>query len=308
MFSIFRGKSYAYGLHLELGGMNVVGIGRSPAGYRVCYSSFFPSGNGNTPRDIILEIGLEELAGSIDCGAPVVAAMPGEYIRVRNFTVPRMPFRDPENSVEWEMRLLTPGQDMVVRALRLGKCRQDGNVMLDILGVAVPIPLAVGFYSRFSKVGIKLAAVEPEFIGLWYLLERTGHYSLQKDRCTAVAHISKAGTCLMVCRKKSIVFCRHIHPEAGGELVGDASSGPYPGTGILGEISSALRDFSSRGQGGDIGIIYLCGAVGDLFSDSKTFTSGSLDYCLLETELGYGETVPPGLAVATGLALRGLTG
>lgn len=296
MFRISQGKSYAYGLHPESGGLKIVSLGRSSAGFYLRDSYFFPCGNGLSSRDIMPGIDLGEVAGFLDHGVPVVAAMPGEYISVRHFSFPRMPFKDPERAVIWELRLLTPGQDMLARALRLGTYRQKGGIMLDMLGVAVPRALAVDFYGRFAGAGIQLAAVEPEFIGLWYLLERTCA-SLAHDQYTAVAHMGKSGICLMLCRKKVIVLCRHIYLEAGGK-----------GTDARRKISAALEEYFVRGKGGDIGAVYLCGEVDGFFPDRKTFAAGNLVYHLLEADLGNGETVPPGLAVAAGLALRGLTG
>jgi hypothetical protein len=180
--------------------------------------------------------------------------------------------------------------------------------MLDMLGIAVPRHIAADFYGCFVGAGIKLAAVEPEFIGLWYLLERDGHSVLKNAEYTAVAYVNMVGACLVVLRHKAIAFCRYIYPEAGRELIGDVTSGTYTGTDLLREISGALQYFSAGAEGGDINTVYLCGAVDGYFSDSCSFVSGSFNFCLLETELGFGEAVPPGLVVAAGLALRGLRG
>lgn len=297
----------SYGLHLEPEGLRVVGINRCGKEYLVRYQAFFPSREGYLSAQDFSAVNLEDAVKSIDIkGARVVASMPGKFINIRYFQLPHMPLREPEKAVEWEMRLLSPGQNVLVRVLRLGRRMVNGSSLLNMMGISVPQQVANDFYLFFSTSGLRLVAMEPEFIALWYLLYYSGLLSGNGGEYIVAAYLGVSSSVLLVCRKSAIIFSKVMPVGTKWKKTSQVNNGNR--NGLLKEIAQSLRHIASAENFGIIGEVLLCGHAGGILAGEESLEYGDIIFRILNAEFGGGEVLAPEMAVAVGLALRGLCG
>ncbi|GBF35397.1 type IV pilus biogenesis protein PilM [Desulfocucumis palustris] len=301
---IFANKT-AYGLHLEPEGLRVVGVNRRGKEYLVCCQAFFPSVEGRPGEKNFPVVNLEDAAELMDGkGSGAVAAMPGDFLSIRFFQLPHMPLKEPEKAAEWEMRLLSPGQDVLVRVLRLGGQRAGGGSLVDMLGISVSRQVAGDFYLYFSASGIRLSAVEPEFIALWRLLKYCGALSGSRDEYIAAAYVGISRSVLLVCRNSAIMHSKVIPAGIKRGMPRRVSHGGSDG--LLTEIEQSLKQMAAMEKHCKIDGVLLCGQAGELLAGEKKLAYKDIIFRILSVEFGGGEVLAPEMAVAAGLALRGL--
>ncbi len=95
-------------------------------------------------------------------GRKTVAAVGGLKVFIRQMKIPSMPQKELFTAVDWEAKKLLPfsGEELVKDFVLLGEDELDGKKVLSVLLAAAPKQMVVSYHKLCRKAGLVLAAVD----------------------------------------------------------------------------------------------------------------------------------------------------
>lgn len=157
-------------------------------------------------------------------GRRVVAAVPREFVHVKNFRLPPMPLAELEGAVPLEARnLFTFDVDRAqVRFLPAGDVRQGNDVLQEIIVLAVKNDDIDSFVEQVHRAGVILDALDFAPSALYRCVERFMRRREDETEVNVLVDVGLRATQVVIGRGRDVSFMKTI--ELGGLNLQEAVS------------------------------------------------------------------------------------
>jgi Tfp pilus assembly PilM family ATPase len=233
----------------------------------------------------------------------VVTTLPEEVLIIRYFRMPYLPKKEWNTAVRFEAKKYIPFKlEEIISDFQIVKPKKASQQM-GVIFVAAKKESVDRHFSLLGRAGVKTAIIEAPSFSLMRLFHLTKE--IKKDETTVIIDVNIGSATINILKNEVLYLTRNVILVKKTETSGEASEFEN----LLSELHLSFDYYKKQFPGENISRIILSG-------DNKLEGWDKLLTQELKVPVVVGDfskaieggaKMPPGLAVASGLALRGLT-
>src|SRR4051812_4533780 len=171
-------------------------------------------------------------------GKHIAAALPREFLHLKNLRLPLMPVEELDSAVRFEARNIFPfdTEDAQVHCLPAGEVRQGNDVLQEVIVLAARNQDVNGFVQQLHNCGLIIQSLDVEACALFRSVERFVRRREDEQEVHVLADVGLGSTQVVIGKGREISFLKSI--DIGGIQFQEAISKKL---GISIEEAQALR-------------------------------------------------------------------
>jgi type IV pilus assembly protein PilM len=149
-------------------------------------------------------------------GREIAAALPREFLHIKNLRLPLMPAEEMDSAVRFEARNVFPfdTEDAQVQCLPAGEVRQGNDVLQEVIVLAARNQDINGFVEQLHACGVVIRSLDVEACALFRSVERFTRRREDEQEVHVLVDVGLGSTQVVIGKGREISFLKTI--DIGG--------------------------------------------------------------------------------------------